>query len=159
MSDHVDHRETADGLSIVELIIAMFLLAVVALALLPLLVGVTRTTATNKELVAATSLANAQVAAIRAQYPNDSSTSACGALAQSIVHLKTGADAAGITLASPQPLVAGIPGPAGSGLTARVSTSTCPAAMPGTVTMTVVVTDRAGRALVSLPTLIVVSTS
>ncbi|WP_417562883.1 prepilin-type N-terminal cleavage/methylation domain-containing protein [Microbacterium sp.] len=156
---HHEHRggATSDGFSVVELIIAMFLLAVIALALLPLLVGVTRTSSTNKELVAATSLANAQVSVIRTLFPNDSSTSTCAALAQAIVQLKSGADATGITLSSPQPLISGIPGPASSGLVAKVSTSGCPAATPGTVSMTVVVTDTAGKTLVTLPTLIAVS--
>jgi len=156
------HHETVGGdkgggFSLVELVIAMFLLAVIALALLPLLVGVTRTSSTNRELVAATNLANAQVAAIRAQHPNDSSTTTCAGLAASIVHLRAGADADGVSLASGQPVVSGIPGPAGTGLTASVSTSGCPSAMPGTVAMTVVVTDSAGEALVTLPTLILVN--
>ncbi|UUT36706.1 prepilin-type N-terminal cleavage/methylation domain-containing protein [Microbacterium elymi] len=157
MRQHEHRRGTADGFSMVELIIAMFLLAVIALALLPLLVGVTRTSSTNKSLVAATSLANAQVSAIRTLYPNDSTTSTCTALAQSIVKLKTGADATGITLASSQPLISGIPGPTGSGLSAKVTTSGCPSTLPGTVAMTVAVTDKGGHTLVSLPTLIVVN--
>jgi hypothetical protein len=38
-----------------------------------------------------------------------------------------------------------------------VTTSGCPATMPGTVSMTVTVKDSAGTTLVTLPTLIVVN--
>lgn len=144
------------GFSIVEMIIAMFLLAVIALALLPLLVGVARSSTTNKALVAATSLANAQVSAIRAQFPNDATLTTCAGLASAIAQLQT-PSAAAPALGSPQPLATAIPGPDSSGLTAEVKTSACPSDLPGTVEMTVIVHDDSGNALVTLPTLIVVN--
>lgn len=145
------------GFSIVEMIIAMFLLAVIALALLPLLIGVTRSSTTNKALVAATNLANAQVAAIRAQFPNDATNTTCSGLAQAVARLKTATPDPALTLSAPQPLVTGIPGPDASGLQAEVRTTACPADPPGTVEMTVTVTDGSGHKLVTLPTLIVVN--
>lgn len=150
-------RQPDGGFSIVELIIAMFLMAVIALALLPLLVGVTRSSTTNKALVAATSLANAQVAAIRAQFPNDATNTSCASLAQAVARLKTTTPDPSLTLSAPQPLATAIPGPDASGLIAEVRTSTCPTDLPGTVALTVRVHDDSGHTVVTLPTLIVVN--
>ncbi len=127
------------GFSIVELIIAMFLLAVLALALLPLLVGATRTSSVNKSLVASTTFANAQLAPIRAAFSNDSTTSSCANLG---TYAKTG------TVDT-----------SGSGLQADVLVGACPAAYPGTVTVSVKVyrTATPGTVLALVPTKILVA--
>nr|WP_274635829.1 prepilin-type N-terminal cleavage/methylation domain-containing protein [Microbacterium bovistercoris] len=131
---------TDAGFSIVEVIIAMFLLAVIALALLPLLVGVTRSSVTNKSLVAATSLANAQLAPIRSQFPNTSTgTNQC-----SDVRAKS---------------ASAVPGPAGSGLLADVVVAACPTTFPDTVTVTVKVykSGAPSQILAAVPTKILVT--
>ncbi len=136
------HR-TDTGFSIVELVVAMFLLAVLALALLPLLVGATRTSVVNKSLTSSTAFANAQLAPIKAAYPNDSTTSSCAALTTAYNN-KTTVD------------------PSGSGLQATISVGTCPSApFPATVTVTVTVVKTASPStiLTSLPTKLLVAGS
>lgn len=135
--------QNQEGFSLVELIVAMFLLAILALAVLPLMITATKTSTVNRSLVAATTFANSQLAPIRTSYPNDSTTSSCAALRSAFV--KTGTV-----------------DPAGTGLLADVAVSACPvaAALPGTVTVTVTVYRASAPtpALVSLPTLVLVAT-
>ncbi len=130
----------SEGFSIVEIVIAMFLLMVLALAVLPLIVGATRVSVSNRDLVAATTFANGQLASITAAFPNDPATpTSCAALRG-----RAATDVADT---------------AGTGLTADISVGSCPAAYPGVVLVTVVVEDPAdpGAALVRLPTRVSVS--
>lgn len=62
-------RRADDGLSLVEVIIAMFLLALLSLAVLPLLIGGVSLSVTNRDVAAATAIANDRVAALRLGYP------------------------------------------------------------------------------------------
>lgn len=66
----------AAGFSLVEVVVAMLILALIALALLPVLVGATNTSVLNRSLVAATTLANAQIAVVRALFTGDPSIEA-----------------------------------------------------------------------------------
>ncbi|WP_404432415.1 prepilin-type N-terminal cleavage/methylation domain-containing protein [Microbacterium lacus] len=126
------------GFSIVEMIIAMFLLAVLALAVLPLLIGATQASSVNKSLNAATTFAGAQLAPIRADFPAQG-TNSCAA-----VHATAG---------SAEDLA--------NGLESTVVVGTCPGVYPGTVTVTVTV-YRAGEPsspLITIPTRVLVSGS
>lgn len=127
-----------EGFSVVELIIAMFLLAILALAVLPLLIGATTSSAVNKSLVAATTYANSQLAPIRVQFPNDGASNSCAAVAARA--------ATGVVDSA-------------SGLLADVTVSACPASLPGTVTVTAKVykSGSAANPLTTLPTKIVVT--
>lgn len=128
------------GFSLVEVIMAMFLLAVLALAVLPLVISATRVSVVNKDLVAATTFANAQLAPIKAAFPNDPATpTSCDTLRTTYDHDD-------------------IPDPAGTGLLADVEIGACPAAYPGTVSVVVKVADESGT-MVTLPTRIMVSLS
>ncbi|MFB8147404.1 prepilin-type N-terminal cleavage/methylation domain-containing protein [Microbacterium sp. NPDC056003] len=130
----------SEGFSLVEVIIAMFLLMVLALAVLPLIIGATNTSVVNRDLVAATTFANAQLAPIKASFPNDPLTpTSCATL---------GARAATDVVDT-----------AGTGLQADLTIGTCPAAYPGIVLVTVAVEDSAapGTALVRIPTRVSVS--
>lgn len=114
----------SEGFSIVEVIVAMFLLMVLALAVLPLIIGATGASVANRELAAVTSFAHAQLAPVAAAFPNDPTTpTSCAAL-----HGRVSAD---------------IPDPGGSGMTADLTVGGCPAAYPGTVVVTVAVEDPA----------------
>ncbi len=62
-----------EGFSLVEVLIAMFLLAVLSLAVLPLLIGVTRASVSNRDVITATTLANARLAPLRAAFPLEQS--------------------------------------------------------------------------------------
>lgn len=127
-----------DGFSLVEVILAMFLLMVLALAVLPLVIGATRVSVENRDLVAANAFANARLAPIKADFPNDPSTpTSCAALAAAYDRDD-------------------VPDPAGTGLLADVEIGACPAAYPGTVTVVVTISDATGT-LVSIPTRIMVS--
>ncbi|MGN8551664.1 UNVERIFIED_CONTAM: prepilin-type N-terminal cleavage/methylation domain-containing protein [Microbacterium sp. SLM126] len=133
-------RSEDDGFSLVEVLMAMFLLAVLALTVLPLIIGATRVSVANRDLVAATTFANAQLAPMKAAFPNDPTTpTSCAALRAAYA-------------------LTAVPDPAGTGLTADVTIGTCPAAYPGTVTVTVTVNED-GTAIVTLPTRIMVSLS
>lgn len=137
-------KRSSDGFSLVEVIIAMFLLMVLALAVLPLIIGATRTSVVNRDIVAATAFANAQLAPVKADFGVDPTTpTRCSELAARAV----------------QPEAA-IPDPADTGMSATVEVATCPvgaAAYPATVAVTVEVRDAEHRALVTLPTLVLVS--
>lgn len=135
------NASTDEGFSLVEVIIAMFLLAVIALAVLPLTATALRSSVGNASVVSATTFANAQLAPIIAAFPNDPAT------ATTCTALKARA-------------ATGIADTAGTGLTAAIAIGTCPTAYPGSVTVTVTVTPSGGgSALVTLPTRVSVSTS
>lgn len=67
------HRD--DGFSLVEVVVAVFLLGLVSLAVLPLIVGVAALSVTNRDTASATGYAQAQIAAIRDEFPLGSSDS------------------------------------------------------------------------------------
>ena len=137
------------GMSLIEVIIAMSLLALMAIGVLPLILGSVHTSASNRSLVAATTFANAQLAELRAAFSNDSLRS-CSELVDST---------------KPNPtapyLRAGFPDPAGTGLTAdrAAPDSPCGAEAYHTVTIPVTVHPAGdpGRGLVTLTSEILVS--
>jgi prepilin-type N-terminal cleavage/methylation domain-containing protein len=62
-------RDGDDGFSLVEVLVALFLLAVLATSFLPLLVTTIQTTLSNAKLATATQLASRQLDALRAIEP------------------------------------------------------------------------------------------
>jgi type II secretory pathway pseudopilin PulG len=130
----------AAGFSLIEIIIAMFLLMVIALALLPALIGATRVSVVNRSLVEATAFANAQLAPIRAAFPdNSSSPTSCGTLTA-----KNGS----VNPDQPSPKTR---------LFAKIVVGACPSAYPGTVAVTVIVYDKDPlKPIVTLPTKVLV---
>ena len=58
-----------DAFSLVEVLIAMFILSMMSLAVLPLLITATAISVDNRDTVQTTALADAHLAAIRAQFP------------------------------------------------------------------------------------------
>lgn len=123
-----------DGFSLVEVLIAMFLLAVLSLAVLPLIITVTSVSVSNRDLSEATAFAQAQLAPIRDAFPVNPLTPA------SCDHLASFADT-------------GVVGPAD--LTADIVIGACPTTFPATVTVKITVQDPGG-VLVTLPTRILV---
>ncbi len=126
-----------DGFSLVELIIAMFFLAILSLAVLPLLIGAASSSVANRDQVKATSFATQQLASLRAGFPLDAATT-CSALS-----------AREANAASP------IAGPSGSGMTATIDVASCPtstAAYPVSIDVTIRVFGSSGDELTSLPT-------
>lgn len=117
----------------------MFLLAVLALAVLPLMIGVAQTSSGNRTLASANTFANSQLAPIRAAFPTATASRGCGDARTALPRT-------------------GVVDPAGTGLRADVVVGTCPATYPGTVTVTVRVyrTGEATKPLVTLPTRILV---
>ncbi len=133
-------NQDEDGFSLVELVIAMFLLAVLSLAVLPLFVGTTRLSAQNRSELSATAFAGDRLATIQAAYPStpgDDSTS-CGAL-RALQNQAPVADAA-------------------SGYASRITVGACPTAYPGSVSVTVTVLD-GGAEVASVATRVRVGTS
>ncbi|MGV8908558.1 MAG: type II secretion system protein [Propionicimonas sp.] len=104
------------GVSLVEIVVAMFLFAVMSVAVLPLIMGAVQVSATNRDLVAANSLANAQLALLTTTFPS-SAENACAAIV---------AKAA-----------SGILDPSGSATLASIAVGTCPSSYPATVTVIV----------------------
>ncbi|WP_164861515.1 prepilin-type N-terminal cleavage/methylation domain-containing protein [Microbacterium sp. CPCC 204701] len=133
-----------EGFSLVEVIIAMFLLGVLALAVLPLTIAAARTSVVNRDLVAATAFANAQLAPIKADFGvGRSGPARCSELAARAV-----------------PAEGAISDPAGAGMRATVAIGPCPtdtALYPATAAVTVEVRNSAGNSLVVIPTLVLVS--
>jgi type II secretory pathway pseudopilin PulG len=130
-------RATDGGFSLVEVVVAMLLLMVISLAVVPLLITATASSVDNRDLATANALANAEIAEIRARYPDSSTTTSCG----SVLASAGGVDAS-------------------TGLTTTYGFGACPAQYPGTVTVTVTVREEPGSPmLTSVPTKILVSTS
>ncbi|MBN9185008.1 prepilin-type N-terminal cleavage/methylation domain-containing protein [Microbacterium sp.] len=133
-----------EGFSIVEVVIAMFLLAILALAVIPVMITATRNSVTNKSLVSATSYASSQLAPIRAAFPNASTgTTSCATLRST--YAKTG-----------------IIDTSGSGLSADVAIAACPTATADypaavAVTITVYKTTTPSKILVTLPSKVMVA--
>lgn len=131
------------GFSLAELVVAMFLLAILALAALPLVIGSTQTSSVNRSLVSATTFANAQLAPIRATYTDDAAGTSCAAL-RSLARTD-------------------VAGPSGSGLLADIVIGACPASgtYPGTVAVTISVTTTAAptTVLTEVRTFVVVAGS
>ncbi len=109
-------RDRQSGVSLVEIVVAMFLLALMSVAVLPLMIGTVRASATNSELLAADSLANAQLATLQASFPNATANS-CAAVSATAT--------------------SGVADPSGSGATASITFGACPASYPATVKVTV----------------------
>ena len=128
----------------VEVVIAMLILALMTLGLLPLMFRSVEASTDNQSLAVATSFANAQLAELRASFGNDSPR-ACSEL---------------VDPARPY-LATAIPGPPDSGLLADRSApaSPCGGGAFDTVTVTVTVyhADAPTRTLVALTSEILVS--
>lgn len=65
---------TEDGFSLVEVLIAMFLFAVISLAVLPLLISGISLSTVNRDVVAATAVANDRIAQLRDDFPTSATT-------------------------------------------------------------------------------------
>ena len=104
------------GVSLVEIVVAMFLFAIMSVAVLPLMIGAVQASVTNRDLVAVNSLANARLAMLEAAFPNSAENS-CAAVAAAAAN--------------------GVADPSGSGATASIAVGTCPSGYPATVTVTV----------------------
>ncbi len=122
----------------VEVIIAMLVLALISIGMLPLMMTAINASATNRSMVQATSLATAQLAAMR-QRLGAAPTSTCAEITAIATELSVEQ----------------------SGVKATVVSSSCPAATdrPETVTVTVTVTPAhdAAKVLTKLSTEILVN--
>lgn len=117
-------RDSELGFSLVEMVIAIFLLGVLAMATLPLLLATTQNSAFNRDLNIASSHANSVITEIRAQYPDGSSSGSCA-------QLQTIAESAAEVVAA-QHFSALVT----LGSTCPTAASAFPLAMPLTVTVT-----------------------
>jgi len=133
----------AAGFSLVEIVIAMFVLLVIALALLPALIGATNASVVNRSVISATTFANAQLAPVRAAFPDDPVVpTSCAQLTTLEV------------TAEDDPAVPS------TGLQATLDVEACPASgypLPVTVTVTVYQTGKAASPIVTMPTKVLVS--
>lgn len=115
------------GFSLVEVVVTMFLIALMAVGILPLILGLTQSSVGNKTLLAATALANGELAKLQASFPTDPSVSSTSCLA--LRSLQTVAPAAP---SSTDPA---------NGLDAWVTVGTCPTTFPASVPVRVTVTQ------------------
>lgn len=128
-TDHPGRSTGASrGFSLIEILIAMFLLALMAIVVLPLLVVPIKASVNNRSIIAATAFANATLDSIRADFPNDEESTCT-----EVRDRETAGD--------------GIGDPAGTDLKAKVTVTpaTCPV-LPGTLTVTVTVSGPASDA-------------
>lgn len=71
-----------DGVGLIEIVVAMLLLAVLAVGVLPLLLQATTASVVNRDLVTANSVATDELAPVRAGFPNSpANAKTCAALA------------------------------------------------------------------------------
>lgn len=108
-------RPVESGFSMIEIVVAMFVLAVMSIGLLPLILGAIKTSVSNRQMVAATTLAGASLDDARRAA---ASSPSCAAL----TNWRTG-------------LVTGTPTADGSIVEATVGA--CPTSFPGTVLVSV----------------------
>ncbi len=131
---------TDDGIGMVEVVIAMLLFAVLAMAILPLAMQATRVSAGNRDAVAANAFASGELAAARARFPDDAANS-CAAVRDTA---RTGGE-----------------DPAATGLVADTVVAACPATYPAALTLRVAVRDPAAAdptaSVVTMATKIVVT--
>lgn len=125
-------------MSLIEVVIAMLLLAIMAMAVVPLLIVPVKASLANRSTIAATAFANATLESLRAEFPLDGESS-CTTVRE-----------------RENPA---LPDPAGTSLKANVTAGACPTDLPGTVTVTVQVTDSDTSPLITLATEIVVTTA
>ena len=71
--------DSDEGFGLVEVVVAMLLFAVIAMAILPLAVQATTLSAGNRDRVAANALASSELAAMRARFPDEAANS-CAAV-------------------------------------------------------------------------------
>lgn len=130
-------RTTHDeGFGLVEVVIAMLLFAVIAMAILPLALQATRLSAGNRDAVSANAFASSELAAVRARFA-DGDANSCAEVR-----------GAAVTAA---------PDAANSGLVADIAVAACPTTYPAALTVTVDVREPAeSDALVTMATKIVV---
>lgn len=143
-------RRTEDGFSLVEVIIAMFLLAVLSLAVLPLLIAGTRLSVDNRDTVEATAFADAHLSALRAQFPaQPATTTTCAQLRTAAATLVDSAPGTLPNITLP------------AGFTRTVTVASCPtgaaAGKPAAVLVTVSIADTDGETLITLRSRIPVS--
>lgn len=136
---HARDHDLDEGFSLIEVVVAMLLFALISVALLPLAISAVQLSVVNRDQVAANTFASAQLQAVRADFGDDAENS-CTA-----VRALAGT---------------GLPDPAGTGLAADLTVSACPAAYPDVVTVTAAVRDDpAAEAVVTMTTQIVVTAS
>jgi len=129
-----------DGFSLVEVIIAMFLLAALSLAVLPLIIGATRLSVDNRNSVEVTALADAHIAALRAQFPTQPTTdTTCTRLRNAATQLLDSDPGTVPNIAVPD------------GFTRQVIVESCPtganAGKPAALLVTVTISPPAGDAV------------
>lgn len=134
----------AAGFTLVEVIVAMFLFTVLALAILPAVIGAIGGSRLNKDIVAANNYATAQLAAIMAEFPTDAETTkTCSQLRDKADELNNAATSPGAD-------------PSGLDLIAKVSVLSCAEGETGTVEVEVSRPSSPANALVSLTTKVMV---
>ena len=136
-----------DGFSLVEMVLAVFLLGILALATLPLFATVTQTSAYNRDLGTANGYANSVITELRARFPDGVAATTCTSDAN-------GSLVASLTSINAKTGVLTVPAPEGSRLDARVSMpAACPATgYPLAQTVTVIVFPKGEPAADSLVT-------
>jgi type II secretory pathway pseudopilin PulG len=132
MTSTHDERAADSGIGIVEIVIAMFLLALLATATLPLFVSALKLSAGNSSITTATQLVDEQLTQARAQTATCSALTAFAATATSPV-----TDGTGKSLATTR-------------------TVTCPSTYPGTARFTATV-HASGAVVATATTLVYVS--
>lgn len=121
-----------DGFSLVEVVVAMMLFAVIAVGILPLIMGVTQLTVLNSDVVRAKAGIQQKLSTLQAAYPTDPAIPVAGKPAG-----KTNDCAA--VLGSNQETI-------DSTLTLHTkSDATCPSVYPGTLAFKFTVVDASGN--------------
>lgn len=109
-----------DGFSLIELVIAMLIFAIIAVAILPAAIQAAVLSTINRDDAAANSFASGQLALIRNDFPDEGSNT-CTAVRDRAF--------------------SGLTDPTSTGLTATVAVSACPASYPAVVTVTANIFD------------------
>ena len=120
-----DSASAERGIGIIEIVVSMFLIALLVLSFIPVLINSNRLSARNTTMATATQIVNKQIESARAVTSSTSTAPSCSNLNTFMV--------------SPAP--SAVVDPRGVTLPARWRPLTCPVSYPGTVRMRVSITQ------------------
>ena len=117
------------GIGIMEIVVSMFLIALLVLSFIPVLINSNRLSARNTTMATATQIVNAQIETVRGFAAQQATTPGCGAVTAKAQ------ESAG------SPVPNAVPNPRGGSLSAAWVLITCPSGYPGTMRLSVTVTQ------------------
>jgi Tfp pilus assembly protein PilV len=120
-----------DGFGLIEVVVSMFMLAVISMSFLPMLITAMKASVTNATVATSNQLINSQLELVRSANTDSRTCASVIALFADSATLFTATDANGKVLSSHRELV----------VSSSTGSNGCPTSLPGTVSVHVWVTE------------------